>query len=89
MKHHALQFMQGAHEVAHLRTEDTLHREFIGRYYVNFQAARPQRRRHLKSDKACAHHQSAARDFRPLDDGAAILQRSQGENMWQIRAGQG
>ena len=47
MKDDAMLFMQRAHEVAHLRPEDALHRPLLRRHHMNLDVARAQRRRGL------------------------------------------
>ena len=56
MEDHAVLLMQRAHEVAHLRAEDTLHRPLLGRHDMNLDVAGAQRRRGLQPDEARADH---------------------------------
>src|SRR5580693_8074111 len=72
MKNHAVLFMQGAHEIAELRTEDALHRPGFRRHDMNLDIAGAQRRRDLKPDEARTDNEGAPRALRVVDDGAAV-----------------
>ena len=65
VKDDALLFMQGADEIAHLRTQDTLHRPLVRRHDMDLDLAVAQRRRDLEPDEAGADHHRALRLLRP------------------------
>ena len=68
--------------------QHALHRPLVGRHDVDLDAARAQRRRHLETDEARAHHDRAPRRRRLRDDGAAIGERSQRMHVRQVHARQ-
>ena len=61
MKHDAVLLVQRADEVAHVRSEHTLHRPLFRRHHVDLDVARAQRGRDFEPDKAGADHDRAAR----------------------------
>ena len=63
MEDDAVLFMQGAHEVAHLRSEHALHRPLLRGHDMDLDVAGAQRRRDLEPDEARADHNRAPRAF--------------------------
>ena len=82
----AVLLVQRAHEVAHLRTEDALHRPFVRRHHMDFDVAGAQGRRDFEPDEARAHHDRPARRPGALDDGPAVGERAQRADMRLIGA---
>ena len=86
MKDDAVLFMQGADEVAHLRSQHALHRPLLEADDVDLDISGAQRRRGLQPDKARADHDRAARAVGQGNDRAGIGQRAQHVNMRLVRA---
>ena len=79
MEDDAVLLVQGADEVAHLRTEDPLHRPFVRRHDMDFDAAGAQRGRDLEANEARAHHDRAARR---LGSSMIALQSASERSVW-------
>ena len=78
-------FMQGADEIADLRSEDFFERTRLGSDDMDFEAALAQRGCRLKSDEACPDDDGALGLFRCRDDRSAVVERAQ--IMDTLRAG--
>ena len=83
----AVLLMERAHEVAHLRAEDSLHRPFVRRHHVDLDVAGAQRGRDLEPDEARADHDGPARRRGALDDRPAVGERAQREDVRLVGAG--
>ncbi len=83
----AVLLVQRAHEIAHLRTQNALHRSLVRRHHMDFDLAGAQRRRDLEPDEARAQHDHAARRFGALDDGPAVGERAQRVHVRLVGAG--
>ncbi len=89
MEYDAILLMEGADEVAHLRTQDPLHGPFVRRHDMNFDIARAQGRGNFQANETGAKHDGAARSRGSLDDRLAIGERAQRVDMWLVGAGDG
>ena len=69
--------VERANEVAHLRTQDALHRPLFRRDHMDFDIAGAQGGRDLEPDKARAQHDCPARRLGTLDDRPAVRERAQ------------
>ena len=81
VEHDAVFLVQPPDGRAHVRPQNPLHRDPLGRHDMDFDPARPQGRRRLESDEACAEHDHAPRRLRPLDDGPGIRERPEHEHI--------
>ena len=81
--------MEGADEVAHLRTHDPLQWSFARRHDVNLDIPGAQGRGDLETDEAGAEHDGAARGLGALDDRPAVGERTQRVNVRLVGAGNG
>ena len=68
-------------EAAELRSEHSLHRALVGGDHVHLDTARPQSARDFEADEARAEHDGGLGVLRPLDNGPAVGQRAQGEDV--------
>jgi hypothetical protein len=89
MEYDTILLMEGADEVAHLRTQDPFHWPFFRRHDMNFDLARAQGRGNLQANETGAKHDGAARSHGSLDDRLAICERAQRVNVWLVGAGYG
>src|SRR5215467_7820622 len=69
---HAMVFMQGTHEIAHLRAKDPLHGSPIRGHHMHLDITRTERGRNFEPDEARTEHNSSPRCCRPLDDRATV-----------------
>jgi hypothetical protein len=79
--------VQAAHEIGERGTEHPLHRPLFRRHHVHLDLACAQRRGSLETDEARADHHRAARALCGRYDGAAIGERAQRVDVWQVGAG--
>jgi hypothetical protein len=86
---HAVMFVERLDECAELRPEHSLHRALVGSDHVHLDAARPQGARDFEADEARAEHDGRLGVLRALDDGPAVGERAQRENMRLVGARDG
>ena len=84
MEDDAVFFMQRTDEIAHLSTENALHRTRFRRDDMNLDPAGPQRGRDLRTDETRPYDNYPARRFRRIDDGTAIFERPQRVDVRQL-----
>ena len=77
VEHHAMRFMEPAHELSELRSEHALHRHRLRRHHVHLDAAAHQRGGNLQSDEAGTDHQRALAGRCGRCDGAAVVKAAQ------------
>ena len=84
MEDGAVFLVQGTNEVAHLRTQNSLHRPFFRCHDVDLQSTRAECGSDLEADKARPDDHHAARCLGVFDDGVAIRQRTKCTDMWLV-----
>lgn len=89
MEDGAVFLVQGTNEVAHLRTQNSLHRPFFRCHDVDLQSTRAECGSDLEADKARPDDHHAARCLGVFNDGVAIRQRAKGTDMWLVGSGDG
>ncbi len=86
---HPVLFVERADEIAHLPSQDALHRPLLGCDDMDFDAPGAQRSCYFKPDEARTQNHRAPRASRLRNDCPAIGKRAQCMDVRQLRAGKG
>ena len=86
MKLHAAVLVHTANEAVYFGPHNAFQRLSVRGDHVHFQPSRTQRRRHLQTDEACAHHNNLLGLFRPGDDRFAVGKAPQIVHLRRLRS---
>ena len=86
MKNHAFVLVQLLDDAAQIRPQHLRQRQFVGRYYMHFQAQPAQGGRHFQPDEAGPNDDGPLRPSGPGHDGTVVGQRAQHVDVGQVVA---